>query len=40
MSEINTKQSFSVNEQQKKNYLFPLTAMTTLFFMGFYNGIK
>ena len=33
MSEINTKQSFSVNEQQKKNYLFPLTAMTTLFFL-------
>ena len=33
MSEINTNQSFAVNEQSNKNYLFPLTAMTTLFFL-------
>ncbi|MBH0068330.1 sugar MFS transporter [Pseudoalteromonas sp. NZS100] len=33
MSEINTNQSFAVNEQPNKNYLFPLTAMTTLFFL-------
>ncbi len=33
MSEINTNQSFAVKEQQNKNYLLPLTAMTTLFFL-------
>jgi len=33
VSEINTNQSFAVNEQSNKNYLFPLTAMTTLFFL-------
>ncbi|WP_024593976.1 MULTISPECIES: sugar MFS transporter [unclassified Pseudoalteromonas] len=33
MSEINTNQSFAVNKQPNKNYLFPLTAMTTLFFL-------
>jgi|TARA_B100000508_G_scaffold27578_1_gene20496 FHS family L-fucose permease-like MFS transporter len=33
VSEINTNQSFAVKEQQNKNYLLPLTAMTTLFFL-------
>lgn len=33
MSELNTNQPFAVNEQPNKNYLFPLTAMTTLFFL-------
>ncbi|MBQ4859285.1 L-fucose:H+ symporter permease [Pseudoalteromonas sp. MMG007] len=33
MSEININQSYGVNEQSNKNYLFPLTAMTTLFFL-------
>jgi len=33
MSTLNTNQSYGVNEQQKNNYLFPLTAMTTLFFL-------
>ena len=34
MSEINTNQSFVADgSQQNKNYLLPLTAMTTLFFL-------
>jgi len=33
MSTLNTNQPYGVNEQQKNNYLFPLTAMTTLFFL-------
>ncbi|AQP98574.1 L-fucose:H+ symporter permease [Pseudoalteromonas aliena] len=33
MSELNINQPFAVNEQPNKNYLFPLTAMTTLFFL-------
>jgi len=34
VSEINTNQNFATNEpQSNKNYLLPLTAMTTLFFL-------
>ena len=33
MSTLNTHHDYSVNKQHNKNYLFPLTAMTTLFFL-------
>jgi FHS family L-fucose permease-like MFS transporter len=33
MSTLNTHHDYGVNKQYNKNYLFPLTAMTTLFFL-------
>ncbi|MFP3424324.1 sugar MFS transporter [Pseudoalteromonas sp. SIMBA_162] len=33
MSTLNTHHDYGVNKQNNKNYLFPLTAMTTLFFL-------
>jgi len=33
MSTLNTHHDYGVNKQHNKNYLFPLTAMTTLFFL-------